>query len=148
MSTETTMRAALQQSHGGPDVIEIRDVPRPGFNVPDCLVSNPDKASECAFERAPAQARAGTGQLELLKTRPGLPFLDLTEAICPGTVCSPVVGDVVVWRDSNHLSATYIRSLTDLVDRELAPWVRASHVPEPGLTGLIESARFVEPEDG
>ncbi|MDO5739149.1 MAG: acyltransferase family protein [Ornithinimicrobium sp.] len=122
----------------------IRDVPRPDFDVPECLLAHPDKASACAFDRAEGLQRAGTGQGELESMRPGLPMIDLTEAICPGARCSPVLGDVVVWRDTNHLSATYIRSLTDLVDEALTPWVELSRLPAPAGSTLLEGRRIGE----
>ncbi|WP_122261720.1 acyltransferase family protein [Ornithinimicrobium cerasi] len=113
----------------------VRDVPRPPFDLPECLVENPDRASACAFDRADALARSGTGHEELARIRPGMPFVDLTEAICPAETCSPVVGGVVVWRDSNHLSATYVRSLRDLVEQRLLPLVALSQVSLPAAPG-------------
>jgi hypothetical protein len=116
----------------------VRDVPRPPFDLPECLLNNPDRASACAFDRAEGLARSGSGHDALATMRPDLPVVDLTEAICPGETCGPTVGGVVVWRDSNHLSATYIRSLTPLVERQVLPWVALSQVRLPGAsTGLM-----------
>ena len=47
----------------------------------------------------------------------------------------PVVGGVVVWRDSNHLSATYVRSLRDLVEQRVLPLVALSQVSLPAAPG-------------
>jgi peptidoglycan/LPS O-acetylase OafA/YrhL len=113
----------------------VRDVPRPPFDLPECLLDNPDRASACAFDRTDALARSGTGHDELASIRPGLPVLDLTEAICPAQTCSPVVGGVVVWRDSNHLSATYVRSLRDLVEQQVLPLVALTQVSLPAAPG-------------
>lgn len=115
----------------------IRDVPRPPFDVPECLISNPDTVTECAFPRDAAIATAGTGQQELMALRPTMPVVDLTNAICPTETCSPVVGDVVVWRDTNHLSATYVRSLRDLVQAQVAPIVELARLPEPARSTLV-----------
>jgi hypothetical protein len=109
----------------------IRDVPRPPFDVPGCLLEHPDAATECVFDREDALARAGTGQLELAALRPSLPVIDLNPAVCPTAACEPVLGGVVVWRDSNHLSATYVRSLTDLVEQQVRPLVALSLLPQP-----------------
>ncbi|MFK5647717.1 acyltransferase family protein [Ornithinimicrobium sp. LYQ121] len=109
----------------------IRDVPRPPFDVPGCLLEHPDAATECVFDREEALARAGTGQSELVALRPALPVVDLNDAVCPTEACEPVLGGVVVWRDSNHLSATYVRSLTDLVEQQVRPLVAASLLPQP-----------------
>ncbi|GGK73633.1 acyltransferase family protein [Ornithinimicrobium pekingense] len=120
----------------------IRDVPRPPFDVPECLVSNPDAVAECAFPRADALERAGSGQPELLELRPALPVVDLNDAICPAQTCSPVVGGVVVWRDSNHLSATYVDSLRELVEEQVSPIVTTARMPEPARSPLLEGERI------
>ena len=99
----------------------VRDVPRAPFDVPACLTEHEDEVPECAFDRAEGLARSGTGHLLLAEQRPELPVIDLTEAVCPGRTCSPIVGGVVVWRDSNHLSATYIGSLEALLEDEVLP---------------------------
>ena len=110
------------EAAGGKSIL-LRDVPRPPFNVPECLLENPERASRCAFDRQDGLDRSGTGQAELQRLLPDLPVLDFTEAICPGPVCGPVLGGVVVWRDNNHLSSTYVRSMRELVESELAPLV-------------------------
>lgn len=123
----------------------IRDVPRPPFDVPDCLVAHPDKVRECAFDRQESLDRAGTGHDELTALRPALPVVDLNDAICPAQTCSPVVGGVVVWRDTNHLSATYVHSLRALLEAQLTPIVRAATVPEHAATALARGQEIGRP---
>lgn len=113
----------------------VRDVPRPPFDLPECLLDNPDRASECAFDRRVALSRSGSGHERLSEMRPWLPVVDLTPAICPQETCAPVVGGVVVWRDSNHLSATYIRSLRGPVEQQVLPLVALGQVSLPGAPG-------------
>ncbi len=89
----------------------IRDTPRPGFNMADCLVGNAGRFTECAFPRSEGVGRIGTGMAEVLATRPEVEDIDLTARICPRETCAPVVGGVVVYRDTNHLTDTFVRSL-------------------------------------
>jgi hypothetical protein len=52
--------------------------------------------------------------------------LDLTDSICGPEVCAAVVGNVLVYRDDDHLTNTYVRTLTPVVGRQLragAPWL-------------------------
>jgi peptidoglycan/LPS O-acetylase OafA/YrhL len=42
---------------------------------------------------------------------PGVRLLDLTDAFCARGTCPPVVGNVLVNRDEEHLTATYARTL-------------------------------------
>ena len=114
----------------------IRDVPRAPFDVPACLDEHRDDVPRCAFDRAEGLSRAGTGHDELVERMPQLPVLDFTDATCPGRTCSPIVGEVVVWRDSNHLSATYIRSLREVVEDEVSPLVALALIGEPASTAL------------
>lgn len=96
----------------GARIVVVRDTPRPPQNMAECLLAHPDEQSECAFPRAAALSRVGTGQVEVLTGHPGWVGVDLTDFVCPRDVCAPVIGDVVVYRDSNHLTDTYVRTLT------------------------------------
>ena len=44
---------------------------------------------------------------------PAVRLVDLTAAICGAEYCEPVVGNIVVWRDMHHLTATYAAALAD-----------------------------------
>ncbi|WP_134774626.1 SGNH hydrolase domain-containing protein [Ornithinimicrobium flavum] len=114
----------------------VRDVPRAPFDVPACLSDHPDDVPACAFPRAEGLASSGTGHDALAAQLRSLPVIDLTDAVCPARTCSPIVGGVVVWRDSNHLSATYVRSLRGVVEQELLPLVRAADLRERARGGL------------
>ena len=36
--------------------------------------------------------------------------------ICPGDRCSPIVGNVLVYRDKHHLTATYAATLASALE--------------------------------
>ena len=51
--------------------------------------------------------------------------LDLTDGMCNDTTCPAVVGNITVYHDWHHLSATYVRSLTAELQRQMQaalPW--------------------------
>jgi len=49
---------------------------------------------------------------------PGSALLDLRDLMCTPKVCPPVIGNVVVYRSRDHLTATFVRTLAPyLVDR-------------------------------
>ncbi|QKE83546.1 acyltransferase family protein [Arthrobacter sp. NEB 688] len=106
-------------------VAVIRDTPRPGRNMADCLVQHPGRFTECAFPRSEGLARIGTGMTELLAARPRLGSIDLTDRICPQATCAPVIGGVVVYRDSNHLTDSYVRTLTPYLEAAMARLLEA-----------------------
>ena len=101
-------------------VAVIRDTPRPGVNMADCLVQNPSHQTACGFPRTTGLSRNGTGMDEVLRARPDVGEIDLTDRICPRETCAPVIGGVVVYRDTNHLTDTYVRSLSTAFSTALA----------------------------
>lgn len=108
----------------GITVVTVRDNPRFEWFVPECLV---DAVSPEACGRDRAEQLA---EVSPVMAAPGVPgsavHLDLTDSICGPTTCAPVVGNVLVYRDDDHLTNTYVRTLTPTVERQLrsaAPWL-------------------------
>ena len=50
--------------------------------------------------------------------------MPLTPQLCPGRVCPAVIGNVLVYRDTTHLTATYAASLTRWLSGRLTGVVR------------------------
>ncbi|MFE5292853.1 acyltransferase family protein [Isoptericola sp. NPDC056618] len=50
---------------------------------------------------------------------PGASFVDLTPLYCRDDTCPAVIGGVNVYRDTHHLTATYTRTMTPYLEREL-----------------------------
>ncbi len=112
--TEAELRQGLARtwshlSQEGVNLVAIRDVPHPGFDVAECVAENPLSLDECAFGRADAMAR-NTPHVEAGKSL-GLSAIDLTDEICGPTVCPAVEDNILVWRDDSHLTATYAKRL-------------------------------------
>ena len=117
----------------GIPVLGMRDTPWPmgptgALDTPTCL-SDGGTASECGSDRARV----------LSPTDPAAPFadgkplfhpLDVSNGICTPTECPAVVGNIIVYKDWHHLSATYVRSLTDELERQMTqalPWTGPNH---------------------
>ena len=50
----------------------------------------------------------------------GAGLIDLTQSICPGTAdCPAVINNMVVWRDTHHLTATFSATLGPAIDEQL-----------------------------
>ena len=63
---------------------------------------------------------------QLRATRPDFHPLDLTNGICTADFCPAIVGNIIVYKDPHHLSATYVRSLADELERQMKlamPWI-------------------------
>ena len=46
-------------------------------------------------------------------------LLEMTRYFCPGERCPAVIGNLVVYRDDNHVSRAYMRTLAPMLEGEL-----------------------------
>ena len=99
----------------GIDVLAMRDNPRFAFDMFRCVVYAADPL-DCAVPRS--SSLADKNPAEAL-ARPGVSLLDLTPWICPDDLCVGVVGNVAVYRDDNHLTRMYARSLNRSLAEQL-----------------------------
>jgi peptidoglycan/LPS O-acetylase OafA/YrhL len=123
---EAGMRSTLtKMDTGSTTVLLVRDTPRPGFDVPICLsraVSHPALFSEkaCAISETNAIA-APVWRAEVLAAQ-GLPYvtpMDLTNQFCMSGQCDPVVNNVVVYRDGNHITLAFSSHLAPVIESGL-----------------------------
>jgi hypothetical protein len=102
----------------GIPVVAVRDTPRHAFDPPACAQVHGVDAPECASPRLEMFAPAPPWT-----TMPGIPasvsFLDFTDYLCTDTTCPPVIGNVWVFRDFNHPTATYMRTLSPIVEEQM-----------------------------
>ncbi|WP_089158095.1 acyltransferase family protein [Micromonospora sp. NBS 11-29] len=112
-------------------LIVLRDTPlltEPGpagvpraLNVPECVLRYRTRLTRCAVPRQTAlDAGAGRAQAQAAAGLPNVSLIDLNDAICPADRCAPVIGGALVYRDSNHLTATFARTLTPRLAAALA----------------------------
>lgn len=92
-------------------IVVIRDTPAPRFDMAECVSDNLDSLTECAGDRDEWLADRGEGQFQAVEGTSGVRLVDLNDAICPTEVCAPVIGGVLVYRDTDHLTGTYAYSL-------------------------------------
>jgi hypothetical protein len=109
-------------SQSGIGVLGVRDTPwfvRNGisFEPADCLADG-GTATSCGMKRSDVlEARNPT--LDVVEQFPLVKPIDLSDAVCREDTCRAVEGNVLVYRDSHHLSATYVRTLTDELGRQI-----------------------------
>ncbi|MQA60043.1 MAG: acyltransferase family protein [Actinophytocola sp.] len=128
------MIAALRErwsdlTAAGIDVAVLRDNPRPPEElvpVYECVDQHRDDLMSCAFPRKAGEWLSGArAQLPAAKNTPKVSLIDMNDYICPGDVCPPVVGDVLVYRQGAHLTKTYVETLEPLLEKRLAPVVES-----------------------
>jgi peptidoglycan/LPS O-acetylase OafA/YrhL len=100
-------------------VVAIKESPDMGLNVPDCLSKNPSSPAKCAVPAARAlprnlptvyAARAAAGRV---------PLINMNPLICGPVSCAPVIGNVLVYQDSHHLTSTYALTTAPYLEARL-----------------------------
>jgi len=103
-------------------VLAMRDTPwlvRNGkpFQPADCLAKGGDAVS-CGIKRSQVLSERNQ-TLDFLKQFPMLKPLDMSDAVCRDDYCRAVEGNVLVYHDAHHFSATYMRTLTPELGRQI-----------------------------
>ena len=113
----------------GIPVVVILDNPNPVVSIYECAAANLEDLSVCSFELAPALAESGAQTQQAAADLAGIDAIDLTEFICPDE-CPAVIGNVLLYRHSSHLTRTFVESLVP----EIAS--RLSDITDGALGGL------------
>lgn len=106
----------------GLPMVVVRDTPwlsedGLAYRAPDCLAHG-GSADGCGVDRAAVldvvdPAEAASAHL------PTVHPIDLSDAVCRADRCRVVEGNVLIYRDGDHLSTAYVRSLAPELDRGL-----------------------------
>lgn len=99
----------------GIPVLAVRDNPRFAYDMYGCVIEAEDPL-DCAAPRSASLADENPARV---LDRPGVDLLDLTPWICPDDLCVGVIGNVAVYRDDNHLTRLYARSLGSSLAEQL-----------------------------
>lgn len=114
--------AALAPASGR--VVILRDSPLPGLDIPGCLARRLWQPrlymDDCGFSTAGAhQAWIDAVHRRVTARVANATYLDLTPLLCPGDTCPVMDGDIVKYRDGNHLSDAYVRKLAPALEEML-----------------------------
>ncbi len=93
-------------------VIYIKDNPKPLGSMEQCLSATQGKnPGKCAVARANAfedePALTAITQINI----PLITVANFDDVFCGKTECLPIIGNVVVYRDDNHLTNTFVKTL-------------------------------------
>lgn len=118
----------------GVAVIAVRDTPFMGFQVAECVELHGVTAVECTRPRAAVLATRNPA--ERISLPSNVHVLDLSRYFCDAATCGPIVGNVMIYRDRTHITATYMRSLAPALQRAMT---EATVLPEPMRAQLAAS---------
>jgi len=96
------------------------DTPDPGRDVPACLSKHPSDIRACLFTQDDADNREIGIAERVAADVSGATLIDLTANICTEWPCSPISGSVLIYRDEDHMTETFSRSLAAPLGVEIA----------------------------
>jgi hypothetical protein len=114
-SMMTTLRAT------GAQVVLMGDVPYPMSGlVPDCLSAHLTDAVACTMPKQyPYYNPSGVGQEEAVAATAGAGYVNTQPWFCFDLTCTVIVNNILVYRDDNHITATYASWLTPVIGADL-----------------------------
>ena len=100
-------------------IVAIRDNPWTTGDVLSCVAQHRNTAAQaCAVSRSVGLAEFD-GQAEAARQVPRARLVDVTSLYCTATVCPPVIGHVLVYKDRTHITAAFAETLAPYLERQV-----------------------------
>jgi len=100
----------------GARIVAIPDTPAAGSGVQHCVDTHPGDPGACRISTDRAFA-AGDRLVAAARATPGAVVAEMTPSFCADGTCPAVIGNVLVYRDSQHLTRTYVSTLVGALGR-------------------------------
>ena len=100
-------------------VVAIKESPDMGLNVPDCVSKNPSSPANCTVPAARAIKRNLPTVYATKAASGSVPLINMNPLICGPVSCPAVIGNVLVYQDSHHLTSTYALTTAPYLERRL-----------------------------
>ncbi|KAB8129180.1 acyltransferase [Gracilibacillus oryzae] len=105
-----------QQYEDLTQIIAIRDTPKFPYEIPTCVE---DKGiSECHVDR---EGMVDEGKITDTETEipDNVHLVDFSDYFCDDETCYSVLNNIIIYRDSNHITTTFAKTLTEPFKEEL-----------------------------
>jgi peptidoglycan/LPS O-acetylase OafA/YrhL len=105
----------------GIEPIVIADTPYFESEVPGCLANNRSRIDRCAPGDAFPELQLVEETMRRVVNERQVGFVEPRRWLCVESYCPPIVGNLLVYRDQSHLSATFVEWLTPALADILTP---------------------------
>ncbi len=105
----------------GIEPILLADTPNPADPVPDCLSRNPRRISACVTRAEDRWSGRIDAVLSELAKSAAVGLVEPSRWLCHRGSCPAVVGNLLVYRDENHVSDAAMAWLTPLIEGVIGP---------------------------
>lgn len=117
---ENVFRATHDVAHklldAGIQVIGMRDFVRMPMSLTLCLESY--TFDQCSID-AKQQFMEPRADHVFIDSHPNIYGVDVNEQICPDEICVPIIGNIHVFLDTDHITKTYSRTLQTFIAEQL-----------------------------
>lgn len=103
------------------EVLALRDNPWFSKDIPSCVEENKNNLDECGGTKEELLGETVPWDDREKEMPENVTFTDFNDYICDDGQCDPVEGNVLIYRDAHHLTATYSRTLGPFVREKLMP---------------------------
>lgn len=102
--------------------ILFEDTPWPGQTIPSCLSRNYTNVHECSPTVTNAY-RSDMFEMRQDFDRAGENVVWVRNWFCANNLCPTIVGNLLVYRDDNHLTVTFASFVAPLLDEAVGPFI-------------------------
>ncbi len=110
------LRTLKRIQAAGPRTVVIRDNPTSIEDVPSCVSEDLEHLDRCAFPRRIEWDREY--DVRAAERSPDTHLVSFIADICPGEICRAVIGNALTYRDKDHLTATFARTLEPMLESD------------------------------
>lgn len=98
-------------------IFGVRDNPRFKVNIPECLERN-KKLDHCSFKKSDYIITPSPWD-KLTPKPPNVIYHDYSKYFCTKEKFLPVIGNVIIYVDREHVTQTYMRTLVPLMRKDI-----------------------------
>jgi hypothetical protein len=119
--------------------IVMADTPHLQTNPATCLEKDPSDLVACVTPRSVAIDSVFDQAERETTWAAGAHYADLNSLICPYSPCPVVFDDVLAWRNRDHITATFAKTLAPSLGRAINEALAADATAEPSLTAAADT---------
>ena len=102
-------------------MLVLSDTPNPKEDVPTCLSGNLRDVTDCVKARDKADRPELLAAERSAAQENDAAFAVTSDWLCGPDTCPVILGDLLMYRDDNHITATMATELTDFIDAAATP---------------------------
>lgn len=119
----TGLTAVLERLRPATDrLVVVLDTPRHSVSPPVCLSEQLDRADACVSSRVDVIRLDRAEAERAAAASAGAEVIDPIPWLCGRDVCPVIVGDVLMYRDADHMTTAASSLLAPLLEAALLPW--------------------------